>query len=269
MKFTKIRVNGLTAVDLPIVNALPSDVYILKNVDGLGPPEVDVSIADTLNAGGYYQGRRPQSRQIVMKIGLNPDFSAGQTASDLRASLYGMLTPGAADNLTIQIMDGAVVLVQTQGYVAKMEINPFSKDPEVQVTIDCVGWYLEAPNLLYVAPASKAVPAILTGPGAAPSGIHLEVIFTTNLSSWTLTNAAGKKMLVTYAFLTNDKLAIDTRPGARGIWLTRGGVTTNIIYALSTDSTWLMLHGGNNEFTTSSASFNWGDVYYLPQYWGI
>lgn len=267
MKFTKIRFNGLTAIDLPMVNALPSDVYILKGVDGLGPPEVDVSIADTLNAGGYYQGRRPQARQIVAKVGLNPDHSAGQTASDLRDGLYGLLTPGADDNLTVQIMD-ATVLVQTVGYVSSMPINPFSKDPEVQVVVDCLGWYLEAPNLLFVAPVSKAAPAI-DNVGSAPSGIHLEVIFTSNLSSWTLTNAAGKKMLVTYAFLSGDKLAIDTRPGSRGIWLTRGGVTTNIIYALSADSKWLMLHGGNNVFATSSAAFNWGDVYFLPQHWGI
>lgn len=268
MKFTKLRINGLTAVDLPIVGATPSDVYILKDVDGLGPPEVDVSIADTLNAGGFYQGRRPQSREIVARVGLNPDFSAGQTASDLRASLYGMLTPGASDNLTVQIMDGVTVLVQTLGYVKKMEINPFSKDPEVQVTIACLSWYLEVPNLLFVAPADKAAPAI-DNVGTAPSGIHLEVVFTSNLSSWTLTNAAGKKMLVTYAFLTGDKLTIDTRPGSRGIWLVRGGVTTNIIWALSADSTWLMLHGGNNIFSTSSQAFNWGDVYYLPQHWGI
>jgi hypothetical protein len=72
-----------------------------------------------------------------------------------------------------------------------------------------------------------------------------------------------------YEFETGDLLTIDTRPGVRSIWLTRSGIGTNIIYALTHDSIWFMLHGGANQFTTSSPDFEWGDVYYLPQYWGI
>lgn len=268
MYFTKIRLNGLTVVDLPIVDALPSDLYILKSADGLGPPEIDVSIANTLNAGGVYQGRRPQSREIVLQVGLNPNYAAGQTASDLRTSLYGMLTPGYVDNITIEIMNGSTVLVKTTGYVKKLEVVPFTKDPEVQIVIPCLQQYLQAAANLFIAPASKSAP-VINNVGTAPAGFHLEVIFTAGLSSWTLSDASGKKMQVTYAFLTNDKLEIDTRPGFRGIWVTRGGVRTNIIYALSSDSVWYMLHGGDNVFSTSSQSFNWGDVYFLPQYWGI
>jgi hypothetical protein len=268
MHFTRLRLNGLSVVDLPIVDALPSDLYILKGVDGLGPPEIDVSIADTLNAGGVYQGRRPQSREIVASIGLNPDYTAGQSVSDLRESLYGMLTPGYIDNIVVQILDGLTVIATTVGYVKKLEINPFSKDPQVDLTIACLQQYLLAPNLLFLSPASKSAP-VITNVATAPAGFHMEVVFTAPLASWMLSDISGKKMLFTYAFLTADKLIFDTRPGSRGIWVLRGAVLTNIIYALSTDSIWYMLHGGDNVFATSSQSFTWGDVYYLPQYWGI
>jgi hypothetical protein len=76
-------------------------------------------------------------------------------------------------------------------------------------------------------------------------------------------------MEINYEFLAGDILTIDTRPSHRGIWVTRGGVTTNIIWALSPDSMWYMLHGGVNTFITSSNGFNWGDVFYRPQFWGI
>jgi Phage tail protein len=268
MHWTKLRLNGLTVVDLPIIGALPSDLYILKSVDGLGPPEIDVSIADTLNAGGVYQGRRPQSREIVAQVGLNPDYTAGQSVSDLRASLYGMLTPGYVDNVNIQIIDTAAVVVQTTGYVSKLEINPFSKDPEVQITIPCLQQYLQALSLLFLTPGSKSAPAI-NNVGTAPAGFFMEVIFTAGVTNWTLSDSSGKKMQFNYVFLNGDTLRFDTRPGSRGIWLVRAGVTTNIIYALSTDSIWYMLYGGNNVFATSSQLFNWGNVYFLPQYWGI
>jgi len=268
MYFTKIRLNGLSSVDLPKVDASPSDLYILKGADGLGPPEVDVSISQTLNAGGHYQGRRPQSRELVFLVGLNPDYSSGMTAADLRTTMYGMLTPGSSDSVLVEVMDTNGTIVQTTAYVSKLEIVPFTKDPAIQITMPCLQQYLQAPSLLYVVPETYATPSI-NNVGTAPAGFHMEVIFTSDMSSWTLTHSSGRKMTFTYGFLSGDKLIIDTRPGSRGIWVLRNSITTNIIYSLSADSTWHMFHGGTNNFTVSSASFTWGDVYYLPQYWGI
>lgn len=268
MYFTKIQLVGLSTVDLPIVGALPTDPYILASADGLGPPEVDVSIQNTLNAGGVYQGRRPQNREIVLRVGLNPDFGIGQTAADLRTTLYGMLTPGYVDNIIINVMDGATILALTTGYVKKLEVVPFNIEPEVQITIACVQQYLQAPYPLYVEPPVKSAPEIVNV-GTAPAGFFMELTFTSNITNWALVHATGAKMELTYAFLIGDILTIDTRPGSRKILLKRGLVTSNIIYALTPDSIWFLLHGGSNSFTTTSNAFNWGDVFYLPQYWGV
>jgi hypothetical protein len=268
MIFTKLRLIGLSAVDFPIVGALPSDPYLLLSADGLGPPEVNVSIADTLNAGGVYQRRSPQRRQPVLLIGLNPDHGSGETVSELRQSLYGMLTPGYIDYVTLQILNVNDVLMFTTGYVEKVEINPFSKDPQVQLTFDSTQPYFQASNLTFINPLSKVTP-VIPNDGTAPAGFRMEVIFTSPLSSWTLSDNSGKKMKITYDFIAGDKLIIDTRPGSRGIWRERAGITLNIVGSLSADSTWYMLHGGDNIFTTSSQAFNWGDLFYLPQFWGI
>ena len=269
MYWTKIRLNGLFVVDLPIVDAKPSDIYILKNALGLGPPEVDVSIINTLNAGGYYQTRRPQPREVVLHVGLNPNFGIDQTASDLRQTLYGLLTPGMTDSVRIEIMAEDVVLAYTIGYVKKLEIAPFSKTPEVQITISCLQWYFLAPAPVYLEPPAKASP-IIHNAGTAPAGFHMDLTFTAATTNWVLTAASGKKMNFIYNFPINSTLHIDTRPGYRGIKLSVPlQADKNILYSLSADSVWHMLYGGDNPFTTSSQNFNWGDVYYLPQYWGI
>jgi len=267
MRLSRIRLIGLAVVDLPIIDATPQDLYILKDVEGLGPVEIDVSIADTLNAGGVYQGRRPQNKQIVAKVGLNPDYSAGQVPADLRESLYGMLSPSADDAIAVQIINDEDVIAGTTGYVSKIEINPFSDKPEVQMTIDCTKSTFEAPALTFIEPADKVSP-VITNVGSAPTGFHMELQFTADVSGWTITHISGRQMFIDYEFLTGDLLEIDTRPGYRGIWVTRVGVRTNIIWAL-TNSVWHMLHGGANNFATSSSAFDWGDVYYLPQFWGI
>ena len=267
MYFTRIRLTGLTAISMQIVDALPSHAYILKEATGLGPPEVDVFIASTLNAGGVYQGRRPQNRELVFLIGLNPNYSVGQKVTDLREIFYGMLTPGHKDYVTVEILDVDTVLAYTTGYVKKLEIVPFDREPKLQLTIGCTEQYFQTPTDLYLEPPDKADPQIMNE-GTAPAGFRMEVIFTGSVSYWELSEHAGQKMKITYPFLSGDKLIIDTRPGKRGIWVVRGA-TTNIIFALSVDSIWFMLHGGMNSFTTSSQGFNWGTIFYRPQYWGI
>lgn len=268
MRFTKLRYNGLTVVDFPIIGASPQDVYICKGVDGLGPPEIQVSMANTLNAGGFYQGRRALNKQLVALIGLNPNYALGQVPGDLRTTLYGLLAPAEDDSITVQFVDDEEVVASIVGYVSKMEINPFAETPEVQVTTDCNSPYLVAPDELFIEPESKPSPSI-ENVGTAPAGIHMEVQFTADLAGWTMQHVSGRKMELDYDFLTGDLLTIDTRPGHREISVLRVGVKSNIIYALTEDSIWFMLHGGVNNFATSSSAFDWGDVFYLPQFWGI
>lgn len=273
MDFTKVRLVGLSTVDLPIVGALPSDPYILKNADGLGPPESDVFIANTLYLGGVYQGRRPQGREIVLTVGLSPNYTSGQTVQSLRTALYGLLTPGTVeDSIPVQIMNGSTIVAVTDGYVKNIVPVYFTKDPEVQITITCAQSYLQAPAVVNVATASlsKTAPSIVNA-GTAPTGFHMEVTFTAAKSVLTIGTDATflKQMRFDYSFLSGDTLVFDTRPGLRSVQLIRNGVTSNIISALNSASTWLLLHGGVNTFSVITNTFNWGPVFYTPQYWGV
>lgn len=268
MQFTKLKVSGLAPVEFPIVGALPSDPYILKSVDGLGPPEVDVFIS-----GRVYQNRRPQNREIVMLVGLNPDFSVGQTAEELRTTLYELMNPGYQEFVAVYVMDGSTHLAMATGYLKKIEVALFSKDPAVQITIACESPHLE--NYLTIHPdtasLSKSNPQIVNA-GDAPTGFYMEVIFTGSHSSWTLNSSyAFKKMQFTHNFASGDKLIINTREGERAIQLDPAGAggVENLIASLSSDSTWLSLFKGTNSFSTSSTGFNWGDVYFTPLYWGV
>lgn len=280
MYWTKMRLNGLTALDLPKVGALPTDKFIFQGADGLGPPEIDVSIANTRNQGGVYQGRRPRNKEIVAQIGLNPDWDTGQTAADLRDEIYGLLTPGFFDFVTIQLMNDDDVLVQTIGYVSKCEVAPFTKDPAVQVTFPTTSPYLVAPDLLDldVSDIDKEFPEIVN-PGSAGVGFFLSVTLTDDMAGWGIDNGAAeflpgrKEMFVDYALLEDDVLSFDTRPGSRSVKVYRVvvGVPTmiNIVDSLTVTSEWLLLPGGTNTLHTSDTSFDWESIQFTPQYWGV
>ncbi len=268
MDITKIRLIGLFTVDFPIVVALPSDPYILKGADGLGPPVVDVSIATSTVQGGTYQGRRPQNREIVLRVGLNPNYKLGQTAAGLRDTLYGMLTPAAADALPVKLMKDDIVVAETTGYVSNIVIVPFSKEPEVQITIPCIEPYFSSPNLVTLVPTSKTG-FVIPNNGTAPTGFEMEITFLPSGINWTLNGLGSEKMTFDYIFQNGDKLKFNTNPGQRFIQVTRNNVPINIIHTLTPDSVWLMLRGGNNAFTIFNPVFNWGFVSYKPKYWGL
>lgn len=273
MKFTKLRLVGLQTIDLPIkgvVSSIPA--YLVKAIDGLGPTEVDVSIAQTLFQGGVYQGRRPQPREIVIRMGLNANFAADKTVEDMRQQLYGLLTPGYSDQILVEVLDGATVMTSNVGWVKKMEIVPFSKEPEVQITIATLDAYLQAPALALTALGglSKSNPQI-SNAGDAPSGFHMELTFNISQpSGWTLSDEFGlKKMQFARSFSSGDKLIFDTEPGQRQITVIRSGTPINFIGSLTADSTWFTLHGGANNFVTSNINFTWNLVSHWPQFWGV
>jgi hypothetical protein len=272
MYYTKIRLAGSTTVDLPIKGALPTDTFILKGVDGIGPPQIDVSIANTLYQGGVYQNRRPQNKQIVIRIGMNPDYSVGETPADIRSLLYSLLTGGYTDaGVLVMLMDDTDELARIQGYISKFEIVPFSKDPEVQLTIDCVSAYFEAPLAVHpsLGAMSKSAPSF-TNDGTGPTGFEFSITFTGTLSYWALTGAGGlKQMRFNYPFSSGDILSFGTVDGNRYANVVDGGVPASLLTWMTPESEWMQLYTGLNTFTTSSSSFNWGDISYKPRFWGV
>lgn len=265
MQFTKIRLVGRYNIDLPFFGLRPDNPYIIKAADGLGPPEIN----NYLNKR-VYQGRDVTDRQIVIRVGLNPDYSTGQTAASMRNTLYGLLTPGPSDSITVKFMNGPGVVALTTGYVSKIEIVPFAKDPEVQITIDCEGAYLEAETPTTLVPTTND-PFDVDNTGSVTVGFYLEATLTLDQSYFNLKTDPGgsaAKMSIQYAFLNGDILKIDTRADQKSIKRVRGGVEKSILGSLTADSVWLQLHPEVNRFWVDG-TFDWGQVVYTPKYWGI
>lgn len=266
MQITKVQLIGRYVVPLPFFGLRPSNRYILKGIDGLTPPEVDI-----FKEKGVYQGRFVHDRQMIIRFGVNPNFAIGETVASIRQMLYGLVSPGADDSIQIQLMNGPNVVVVARGYISKFEAVPFSKDPEVQITIDCDSPYFESESDIVEVPSSKASYTI-DNDGTASSGFVQTVTFTAPLSSWTLwtdPGHIGAKITLDYDFQTDDELIFDTREDKYSVRRIRGSNNSSILKAMTPESTWLQLHPGMNTFYTSSQSFSWGSVVYRSQYWGI
>lgn len=288
MKFTKIRLKGPTNVDLPLLGEPIEGKFLLKGIDGLDPVGVDV-----LSTGE----RRPQGREPVFLVGLQPEWEEGQTTEQLRTELYGLLTPRHRSMIRIEVMDGNTVKAYADAQVKQMEAGIFTKDPEVQITFVCQGStksYLLAPTQIHTQPEAPDTPGFFTinNVGDAPSGFKISIQFidavpydagtevggvliTDSQLAGVLTSANaddGEWMWVRRAFAAGERLIIDTRKGQRNVWSVPAASSnqTSRLNDLDEDSVWMNLHSGINDIYVNRG-FVWYEngFSYTPAYWGI
>lgn len=270
--YDKIRVVGDVNVDLPLRGASLQDTYILREAEGITAPEFNMQIANTLYQGGVFQNRQSLNRQVVLNIRLNPNYGAGETVKILRQNMYKMLSPRWGRPIKVQLMLASTVVAEIEGHVSGMPMNPFVKDPEIQVVIDCLSSRWSAPTPVNFIPASPSFPEI-EYEGSAPVGFWMQFRMQANTNNFEIRHVGNtfEKVKVTYGFLQNDILTIDTRPGLRSITVTRNATPSSILSALSPDSKWIELYEGTNNFqtiTTNNLATMWVGVTYTPEYWG-
>lgn len=273
IRFDAIRLSGLTNIELPIFGVKVSDPYLVTSVDGLGPPELEVLLAETHTPGGIYINRRAQGREIVIRCGLNPNYKLGQAVMDLRYLLYGLLSPGVDphdQSISIILLNANVPVLQTNGYVKRIEIVPFAKKPETQITIACLGPYLNAPEQSYMENIPEESSWTLTNVGLAPTGISFEIEIVKPISNFSIEVSGGNKMVFVTEFLAGDRLVVNTSESDRFVGLKRNGTYIRYLELLTPESEWIMLHGGEHTILTSDPTeFNWITFNYRNRYWGI
>lgn len=284
MRFNNIRLTGGADEFIFWLEgaAVSEGKSILKAVDGLGPTEADVSIATTLNQGGVFQNRRPQNREIVMRIELTPNYGAGERASDIRETfyqLYSPLTPNKA--ITVHIYQDSTELMKTEGYIKKIETVPFNKDPEIQLTIACPQPYFQRPSTVIITdPDFDIAFPVLPNVGTAPVGFQLKLVLTDDIDYWGMHNLeTDERLEVTPTgvapmeqFKEDAEIWVDTRPGYRGVYYySLADGLYNLIGQMSAESTWPLLHPGNNNFEifAPGSSFTWTQFISQPEYVGV
>ena len=132
---TKMQVFGVRpSPALSLGGFMPSDdPVVIRNVDGLGPVKSDITTTPSgVSRGETFQGAATGKRNIVLTLGLNPDWST-QTMSSLRQLLYAYLMP--EQWCKIRINSDELPTTDIEGYVESFEPNMFSQDPEIQVSI--------------------------------------------------------------------------------------------------------------------------------------
>lgn len=267
----------LPTCDLEVNISAGDNGYILKAADGLGPPDFLAVVEGFDSTGIPVMISDPQTRDVVCKIGLNPQI--GQSYSELRDNLYKLISR----TVFVKMMNGSKVVAQSTGFIRQFDASHFTNLPEILVTIECQDGAFSAPASITVplATLNTLTPVINYEEGTAPAGMDLQFTVTANHTGFSITEyskfwAVGgadvhNLFSVSYAFLTGDLVKIATHPKKRSLTVTRGGVTKDLAGYLNAGAIWPKLYTGVNAFTWTFASswMTWTLVSYTPRYWGV
>lgn len=125
-----------SAPELPLGGFMPNDDPVqIRSIDGLGPVKAELaSTAFASGRGELFQGSSVGKRNVVLNLGLNPNW-IDQTLATLRQRLYAYFLPESWTKL--RFFSDHMVTVDIEGIVESFEPNMFSEDPEIQVSILC------------------------------------------------------------------------------------------------------------------------------------
>jgi hypothetical protein len=258
-----------------------SDPIQIRNIDGLGPVPAAINTSQYGSIEGeFYNGSTKGKRNIVMTVGLNPNW-ANQTMEGLRQLLYSYFMTG--NEVTLRITSTHMATVEITGYVETFEPNMFSKDPEMQISIICPQPALIAVAATVVTGVVGALPdvdpTIINYQGTEDCGFVLDVTDLGGASpdlNGELRFAIGyvtQKLFITDAIVDSTHFfRVSTVQGDKYVHeiTIPGGVETSVLGTQVPGSAWMQLEEGANQFRVmSEAPGQAWSLQYYARYGGI
>jgi hypothetical protein len=226
--------------------------YLVKDIEGLDPVQANIVSSSFARLDGeQYQSSRREKRNIILKLGLEPDYSTTSVRS-LRDNLYKFFMPKKVSYLKFLSEDFPTL--NTEGRVESFVCPLFTADPEATISIICFDpdFYDPEVNTISESSVSTETDINIVYDGSVDSGIVFTLNVNRTLTGFTIYHTPEGEQARTMTFagslLAGDVLEISTVPGKKYATLNRAGVSSSFLYGVSPYSDWIRLQPGNNGF---------------------
>lgn len=234
-----------------LVLSLDAEVGILvQEINGLDPVKASITSSKYATSdGGRLQSTRRDARNITMKLGLEPDYVV-DSVRELRTRLYGFFMPEAQVSLRFYMIDGLTVDIQAT--VESFDSPMFTKTPTVDISLLCFepDFLATTPTVVSGNTVSGTSETLLQYPGSSETGFEFKLNLNRSLSAFTIYCRAPNGSISTFDFaaslVSGDVLTFSTVDGNKSVILRRSGVDSSLLYAMSSQSSWLKLFPGDN-----------------------
>lgn len=223
-------------------------------------------------AGQKFYTLEQEPRDIVLKVGLNPDFSGNQTFSELRDDLYKVMSMSKSGRVDIHFNNEDEIMAMVSGFVTKIESLPSEKDQMMAVTISCDDPVLRDPRPILVNYDTFDLTdfVIQDDISTAPHGISLRLKFSAHVSSLVITDPTDSSWLFRVVplagFNAGDVLYLSSEFGQKQIRT----LSRNLMGRVDLHSIWPIIFPGENHFAFNHpGSISLQRLSYHRAYWGV
>lgn len=276
MKLTGVEIHPANSSDVAVLSFRDPrglNPYNVKAITGL---DAEAIVSRSHGTSGFAD-LSLENRDVVLRIGLNPDFSLNKSYSDLRDDLYKMIASSRTGKIQLQFMNGPDAVAAISGFVSKFEAAYFEKAPEVQLTVKCEEPMLKGLTSVSV-PVTDLEPyntVISDDKSTAPHGFMFEMDISAYLNSITITDPDDSswsfEVVSLSGFIPDDVLVLSSEYNNKGVYVLRGGVTIiQLADVITPGSVWPMIFPGDNSFSFTNYEYlSWKSITYYPTYWGV
>lgn len=226
--------------------------YSVKDIQGLGPVKATLTSSQLAQMdGGQLHNARREPRNILMKLGLEPDY-VSNSVSSLRADLYEFFMPKSRVTMGFSFDD--VLLGTTDAVVESADTNMFTADPAYDISLICYDPDFLSPDPVVVngSTTSGTGTTTIPYPGTSDAGIIFSVTLTASSTAIKLYNTRPdlKTQIIDIlgTFLAGDQIVINTCPKSKAITVIRSGLNISALFYLQLGSEWISLGKGDNKF---------------------
>jgi Phage tail protein len=249
--------------ELPLGGFMPNDDPVqIRDIQGLGPVKAEIeSTPFATGRGELYQGSSTGKRNIVLNLGLNPNW-INQTISSLRQLLYAYFLPQEWTKL--RFFSDELPTVDIEGYVESFEPNMFSEDPEIQISVICPkpDFVDVDATLLYGIVDDGTIESVFNYVGNVATGFEFRVEQTTDNPIYTGPFTIVNKAPVLAQTLIVDPVTVNAlkyfklstvRNAKRVMNVDSTGEITNLLSGITAASVWPELRPGENVFSIAAS----------------
>lgn len=269
---TKVEVRNKQGSLLSLQLDDESDSFLVQSIEGLGPVKATLVSSSFAGLDGeQLNSKRRETRNIKIQLGLQPDPAVSESVEGLRFQLYSFFMPESDISLRFYTDQG--LTVDILGTVESCDPDIFSQEPAMNVSIMCYSPDFFDPTAENVSgnTTSTSTTTTISNDGFIETGFVFTLNVDRTLTEFTLYNTPPNDTVRSLDFsgslAAGDVLVISTIPGSKGVTLTRSGVVSSMLWAISPQSSWLSLEPGDNEFRAyaTGAAIPW-TIQYTKKY---
>lgn len=256
-----------------------TDLIQIRNIGGLDPVNASIGTSPFGSVdGSSYSGASVLSRNIVLTLHPNPDWNTW-TYESLRRLLYSYFMPKRPTRLVFYSDD--MDPVEISGIVESVQVNMFSKDPELIVSIVCPDPYFTALEATVVTGESYGDGdpfVVIDYKGTIETGMNVKVTASLDSSPGDISIQIGYPRVSYFAVASTidstmyfEMNSIPMKKFVQNVNI-GSGVITNLLSKIHSveGSLWPTFQPGDNEFFlfTDIGVHNW-ELTYFERFGGL